>query len=109
MSFIRGCTANGTPTGQLATLSAASCSTTSPHPRIASPWKADMTFLRAALCASSSSSSTECSPMIGPRIALPSPAWKVSAGPANTSRMCSGRVSTTARPAGAMWIEKTSP
>ena len=76
---------------------------------MASPWKADITLLRLAWCASSSSSSTECSPMIGPRIALPSPAWNVSAGPAKTSRMCSGRLSTTPCPAGAMCTEKTSP
>ena len=39
--------------------------------------------------------------MIGPRIALPLPAWKISGSPAKISFACSGRVkNTSGRPLG---------
>src|SRR5664279_373705 len=48
--------------------------------------------------------------MIGPRIALPLPAWKTSGSPAKISLACSGRVnSTSAEPFGITRTVKTSP
>ena len=48
--------------------------------------------------------------MIGPRIALPFPAWKTSGSPAKISLACSGRVnSTSGRPPGTTRTVKTSP
>ena len=48
--------------------------------------------------------------MIGPRIALPLPAWKTSGSPAKISLACSGRVnSTSGRPPGMIRTVKTSP
>ena len=48
--------------------------------------------------------------MIGPRIALPLPAWKTSGSPAKISLACSGRVnSTRAEPLGMIRTVNTSP
>ena len=48
--------------------------------------------------------------MIGPRIALPLPAWKISGSPAKISLVCSGRVnSTSGRPPGIIQTVKVSP
>ena len=48
--------------------------------------------------------------MIGPRIAFPLPAWKISGSPAKISLMCSGRVkSTSGRPPGIIQTVKVSP
>ncbi len=49
-------------------------------------------------------------PMIGPRIALPLPAWKTSGSPAKISLACSGRVTiTNGRDPGISRMVKTSP
>ncbi len=48
--------------------------------------------------------------MIGPRIALPLPAWKTSGSAAKISFACSGLVNiTSGRPPGSSLIVKTSP
>jgi len=48
--------------------------------------------------------------MIGPRIALPSPAWNTDVEPVNTVRMSSGRlISTSRRACGAIRRVNMSP
>src|SRR3954470_10184233 len=69
-----------------------------------------MSSLRARLCWALSTRSSECSPMTGPRMALPLPAWTTSGAPAKISRTCSGRLKTTSHlPSGRIRIENTSP
>ena len=47
--------------------------------------------------------------MTGASSALPSPAWKIVGAPANTWRMCSGRVSVTIVRGPATRTRNTSP
>ena len=109
-AFIRSSERNVEPGRQLATSARASSVTSSAYPRSAAPLNAGINSLRARLCSPPSWRSSECSPMIGPRIALPLPAWKISGSPAKISLVCSGRVkSTSGRPPGIIQTVKVSP
>ena len=109
-AFIRSSERNASPGVQLSTSVLASPVTRSWYPRRACPLNAGISSRRARLCWAESRRSSECSPITGPRMALPLPAWKTSGSPAKISLTCSGRLNTTSvRLSGSTRIENTSP
>jgi hypothetical protein len=99
-AFVRGSSANGSPTGQRSTSAAVRSRIVCTRRRTASPWNAGSMSLRARRCSSSSSSRTERGPMTGSRIALPSPAWKRSVGDVKICLTSLASATKTTAPAG---------
>ena len=62
---MRGCSANGSPSGQLSTSAATTSRTVASYARMRSPWNGGSISLRRARCSRPSSSSSEREPMIG--------------------------------------------
>ena len=62
---IRGCSANGSPAGQLSTSRATTSRTVASYARMRAPWNGGSISLRRARCSRPSSSSSEREPMIG--------------------------------------------
>ena len=110
IAFIRSRVTKVSPSCQVSTSALAMVSTSGRYAFIVGPENAGISSLRARRCSSSSVSSSECEPMTGWRMVLPSPAWNCDGSAAKISLTSAGSLKiTNVRGPGRILMEKVSP
>ena len=109
-AFMRSRVTRVPPSCQDSTSAFAMASTRGRYAFIVGPENAGISSLRERRCSSSSTIRSECEPMTGSRMALPSPAWNCDGSAAKISLTSAGSLKiTNVRGPGRILIEKVSP